>query len=116
MIPVNGTELLWTRSSGAGELWVSNETNQDALATLVQAHTAQPLRAIYIQAKNKACMRNIAPGLYDLLAELGEGWDSNYYHFGVGRQALQKSGPFDCFDVTSAQGSSGWLRSQGAES
>jgi hypothetical protein len=106
-LPQNGTELLWTRRTGAGELWVSNETSRDALATLVQAHTAAPLRAIYIQAKSKACMRNIAPGLYDLLAEVGENWDPNHMHFRAARQALDRSGPFQCIDVTSAQGTSG---------
>jgi len=105
--PVNGTELLWTRRSGAGELWVSNDTDRDALATLVQAHTAAPLRAIYIQAKSKVCMRNIAPGVYDLLAEVGENWDRNHMHFRAGRQALDRSGPFQCIDMTTAQGTSG---------
>jgi hypothetical protein len=107
VLPQNGTELLWTRRTGAGELWVSNETSRDALATLVQAHTAAPLRAIYIQAKSKVCMRNIAPGLYDLLAEVGENWDPNHMHFRAARQALDRSGPFQCIDVTSAQGTSG---------
>jgi len=106
-LPVNGTELLWTRRSGAGELWVSNETSQDALATLVQAHTESPLRAIYIQSKNKVCMRNIAPGLYDLLADVGDNWDPRHIRFQTGRQALDRSGPFECIDVTSTQGTSG---------
>lgn len=106
-MPVNGTELLWTRRSGAGELWVSNQTSQDALATLVQAHTAMPLRAIYIQAKNKVCMRNIAPGLYDLIAEVGENWDPNRIRFQTARHPLDRSGPFECIDVTSTQGTSG---------
>jgi hypothetical protein len=107
VLPQNGTEVLWTRRSGAGELWVSNETGRDALATLVQAHTAAPLRAIYIQAKSKVCMRNIAPGLYDLLAEVGENWDPSHMRFRAARQALDRSGPFQCIDVTSAQGTSG---------
>jgi hypothetical protein len=106
-MPVNGTELLWTRRAGAGELWVSNETGHDALATLVQAHTTAPVRAIYIQAKNKVCMRNVAPGLYDLMAEVGENWDPNHIHFRSGRHALDRSGPFECMDVTSTQGTSG---------
>jgi hypothetical protein len=46
--------LLWTRKTGAGELWGANETGRDALATLVQARTAAPLRAIYIQAKSSS--------------------------------------------------------------
>ena len=99
--------MLRTRRSGAGELWVSNETNQDALATLVQSHTSAPLRAIYIQAKSKVCIRNIAPGLYDLLAEVGENWDAAHTRFRAGRQMLDRNGPFQCIDVTSAQGTSG---------
>jgi len=105
--PLNGTEVLWTRRSGAGELWVSNETGHAALATLVQAHTAAPLRAIYVQANSKACMRNIAPGFYDLVAEVGENWDPGRMRFRVGRQVLDRRGPFQCIDVTSAQGTSG---------
>jgi|HubBroStandDraft_4_1064222.scaffolds.fasta_scaffold53705_3 hypothetical protein len=104
---VNGTELLWTHRSGAGELWVSNETNQDAFATLVQSHTTAPVRAIYIQAKDKVCMRNIAPGMYDLLAEVGENWDPRRVRFIAGRHVLDRSGPFQCVDVTSTQGTTG---------
>lgn len=107
VLPVNGTELAWTRRSGAGELWITNETDRDAFATLVQAHTAAPLRAIYIQAKNKVCIRNIAPGLYDLLAEVGGNWDPHGLRFRAARQPLGRSGPFDFFDVTSSQGSTG---------
>jgi hypothetical protein len=107
VLPVNGTEMLWTRRSGAGEFWVSNETSRDALATLVESHTAGPLRAIYIQAKSKVCMRNIAPGVYDLMAEVGEDWDPSHMRFRAGRQALNRSGPFQCIDVSTAQGTSG---------
>jgi hypothetical protein len=105
--PANGTELLRTRMSGASELWVSNETNQDVLATLVLAGTESPVRAIYVQAKNKVCIRHIAPGLYDLLAEMGENWDANHIRFQTGRHALGRRGPFQCVDVTWAQGASG---------
>jgi len=107
VMPVNGTELQWTQRSGAGELWVSNETGRDAFATLVQAHTTAPLRAVYIQANHKACLRNVAPGLYELLAEVGENRDPHHIRFRAARHALGRSGPFDFFDVTTAQGSSG---------
>jgi hypothetical protein len=105
--PVNGTELLRTRMSGGSEVWVSNPTSQDAVATLVEADTASPLRVIYIQAKNKVCIRHIAPGLYDLLAQMGENWDPNHVRFQTRGHALEKSGPFQCFDVTSTQGTYG---------
>jgi hypothetical protein len=105
--PVNGTELLRTRMSGGSELRVSNQTNRDAVATLVEADTASPVRVIYIQAKNKVCIRHIAPGLYDLLAEIGENWDPNNVRFQTRRRALESSGPFQCFDVTSTRGTSG---------
>ena len=107
VMPLNGTEVLWTRRSGAGEFWVSNETSRDALATLVESHTAGPLRAIYIQAKSKVCMRNIAPGVYDLMAEVGENWDPRQMRFRAGRQTLSRSGPFQCIDVSTAQGTTG---------
>jgi hypothetical protein len=106
-VPVNGTELLWTHRSGAGEVWVTNDTGHDALATLVPSQSTAPLRAIYIQAKNRVCMRNIAPGVYDLLAEVGENWDASHVRFRAERQTLDRSGPLVCVDVTSDEGRSG---------
>ncbi|MGA2736050.1 MAG: J domain-containing protein [Bryobacteraceae bacterium] len=105
--PENGTEMLRTRMSGGSELWVSNRTSQDAVAKLVEADTASPVRVVYIQAKNKVCIRHIAPGLYDLLAETGENWDPDRVRFQTRRHPLQRSGPFQCFDVTSMQGTWG---------
>jgi hypothetical protein len=101
--PLNGTELLRTRMSGGSELWVSNPMSQDAVAKLVESDTASPVRAIYIQAKNKVCIRHIAPGLYDLLAEVGENWDPDRVRFQTRRRALARNGPFQCFDVTSTR-------------
>jgi len=106
-MPVNGTEILWTRRSGAGELWITNETGKDALVTLVQTHTTEPLRAVYIQANSKVCVRNIAVGVDDVIAEVGENWDPRAFRFRTGRHSLGRSGPFDFFEVASAQGSSG---------
>lgn len=99
--PPNGAEFLRTRMSGGSQLWVSNQADQDAIATLVEADTKSPVRAIYIQAKNKVCIRHIAPGVYNLLAEMGEGWDPSHAHFQASRHALQENGPFQCIDVTS---------------
>jgi hypothetical protein len=64
--PENGSELLRARMSGGSRLWISNPASQDAVAKLVDADTASPVRVIYIQAKNKVCIRHIAPGRYDL--------------------------------------------------
>jgi hypothetical protein len=105
--PENGTELLHTRMSGGSQLWVSNPASQDAVATLVEAGTASPVRVIYIEAKNKVCIRHIAPGVYDLLAETGENWDANRVRFQTRRRALEKNGPFQCIDMTSAHVTSG---------
>jgi len=107
VMPVNGTEVTWTRRSGAGEVWVTNDTSQDALATLVQAQTAAPQRAVYIQAKKKVCIRNIAPGFYGLYAEIGEDWDAIHLRFRAARKELDPSGPFQCIDVTSTRGTTG---------
>jgi hypothetical protein len=105
--PENGTELLRTRMSGGSQLWVSNPASQDAVATLVEAGTASPVRVIYIEAKNKVCIRHIAPGVYHLLAETGENWDANRVRFQTGRRALERNGPFQCIDMTSAHVTSG---------
>jgi hypothetical protein len=105
--PENGTELLRTRMSGGSELWVSNGTSKDAVAKLVEADTVSPVRVVYIQAKNKVCIRHIAPGLYDLLAEIGENLDPDHVRFQTKRHALERSGPFQCFDVSSTQGTWG---------
>jgi hypothetical protein len=107
-MPENGTEILWTRElPGVGELCVTNETNFDALATLVQARRKEPVRAIYIQAKNNACIRDIGAGTYDLVADLGENWDPKNLRFRAERHSLERAGPFAFFDVTSAEGRSG---------
>jgi len=105
--PENGAELLRPRMSGGSELWLSNPANQDAVAKLVEADTTSPARIIYIQAKNKVCIRHIAPGVYDLLAELGENWDPDRVRFQTRRRVLARSGPYQCFDVTSGQGTYG---------
>jgi len=105
--PPNGTELLRTRMYGGSELWVSNPASQDAVAKLVETDTVSPVRVVYIQAKNKVCIRHIAPGVYDLLAETGEDWDASHSRFQARRRALERSGPFQCFDVTSSQGTYG---------
>jgi hypothetical protein len=105
--PLNGTELLRSPMSGGSQLWISNQANQDAVATLVTADTAAPVRVVYIQAKNKACIRHIAPGLYNLLAETGENWDRQHVRFQAGRQELGKNGPFQCLDVTAGRVISG---------
>jgi len=105
--PVNGAELLRTRMSGGSQLWVSNQASQDAVATLVETDTASPVRVIYIQAKNKVCIRHIAPGVYNLLAEMGENWDPKHVRFQARRRALERNGPFQCIDMTSAHVTSG---------
>jgi len=98
--PANGTELLPARTTGGSQLWVTNMAGQDAVATLVDADTASPVRIVYIQANNKVCIRHIAPGLYDLLAQRGETWDPAHLRFQTGRHALEKNGPFQCIDLT----------------
>ena len=105
--PANGTELLGTRMSGGSQLWVSNQANQDAVAKLVEADTGSAVRVVYIQARNKACIRHIAPGLYQLLSEVGEDWDPRHLRFQTRRRALDRNGPFQCIDVTSAHVTSG---------
>ena len=105
--PENGTEFLRSHMSGGSELWLANPANQDAVAKLVEADTTSPVRVIYIQSKNKACIRHIAPGVYDLLAERGENWDPDHVRFQTRRRVLARSGPYQCFDVTSGQGTYG---------
>ena len=104
----NGSEVIWkTQLSGLGELWVTNDTGFDAVATLVPSRGAEPLRAIYIRSGNKVCIGNIGGGVYDLTAEVGEDWDSKALSFRAERHSLARAGPFDFFDVTSVEGSFG---------
>jgi len=105
--PANGTELLPARMWGGSQLWVSNPAGHDAVATLVDADTASPVRVVYIQAMNKVCIRHIAPGRYELVAETGENWDPHHVRFQTGRHALAKDGPFQCIDVTAGHVTSG---------
>ena len=105
--PENGTELLRTRMSGGSELWILNPGNQDAVARLVESDTTASLRVVYIQAKSRVCIRHIAPGIYDLLAETGEDWDPAHLRFQNKRRALARTGPYQCMDVISSQGTYG---------
>lgn len=105
--PANGTELLRARSSGGSQIWVSNQSSRDVVATLVEAETASPVRSIYIWAKSKVCLRHIGPGVYSLTAEVGDGWDELHDRFEGQRRILAKNGPFQCVNLTVGRDVSG---------
>ena len=105
--PRNGAELLRTHMHGGSELMVSNPTNRDAIAKLVESDKTSPVRMVYIQAKSEAAILHIAPGQYDLLAEIGADWDASHIRFKKDRLALPRCGPFQCIDVTSSRGTYG---------
>lgn len=105
--PANGTELLRARMSGGSQMWVINQGGQDAIAKLVEVDHASPVRAIFVQAKNRACIRHIAPGVYTLLAETGESWDASHARFQINGHTLGKNGPFQCIDLTAGHVTNG---------
>jgi hypothetical protein len=108
LIPINGAEIVWARQAlGAGELRISNKTNLDAIATLVQAQRSKPFRAVYIQAHSEASIRQIARGIYDVSVELGLDWDPKAVHFRVERYSPERTGPLEFFEITSSAGDSG---------
>jgi len=103
--PANGTELLRARAAGGSEIWISNRGAHDIVARLVDASTSTPMRAIYVYAKSKACIRNISPGTYQVTAEVGEGWDG--HGFESKRRIAEKSGQFQCMNLITGQVTSG---------
>jgi hypothetical protein len=73
--PANGTELLRPGCRVEANCGFQTRPTRMPSPRWWTADTASPVRVVYIQAKNKVCIRHIAPGLYDLLAETGENWD-----------------------------------------
>ena len=58
---------------GDGELQISNGTSHDALAKLVLANAS--VCTVYITAGDSYTIKNISDGYYNLLFNLGNGWD-----------------------------------------
>lgn len=106
--PMNGSDWSWTTLlSGSGELCIANDTALDAFATLVKTRATQPLRAIYVQTGDKACIQHVAPGTYDVVAELGTDWNPASLHFQKQRYPAERIGPFGFYEITSAESTSG---------
>jgi hypothetical protein len=64
---------------GYGEIRVENGTNSDALIKLVKEKSL--IQAVYIRKKNEVTLRNISPGVYEVLFCFGLSWDNGQKRF-----------------------------------
>ena len=102
----SGTELLTAqRGPAAGDLTVVNNTDLEAVALLLRGQAA--LRAVFIQPRQKALIRSVANGSYDVQVRLGKALDTGHLQFRSDRATLEPVGPLDYFSVTSASGTQG---------
>lgn len=73
----NGTIL--SRNSfvldGYGILKISNGTNHDAIAKLINSNSNKSIIVVYIKAKSVYTIKDIADGNYKLAFNLGNNWD-----------------------------------------
>lgn len=60
--------------TGLGYLTISNGTNMDAIAKLIDRGAGSSYREVYIQANSSTTMQNIAIGNYELLFSLGQSY------------------------------------------
>jgi hypothetical protein len=102
----NATELLEAgRSNGAGELQFINNTDAEAIATVLRRQA--PHRAIYIRPRSEALVRSIETGVYYVRLELGSHLDIEQLRFSRRQSAPQVLGPFQFYSLTTAGGTSG---------
>lgn len=77
-----GTEIKGRlRIDGQGELNIKNGTSYDAIVNLVEPHTLQAVRSVYVQAGKTFIEKNIAPGTYEIYFSTGIDWDTTARSF-----------------------------------
>lgn len=60
--------------TGLGDLTISNGTDTDAIAKLIDLRVGASYREVYIQANSSSTIQNIAIGNYELLFSLGQNY------------------------------------------
>jgi hypothetical protein len=85
-----------------GKVSVSNQTGQDAVASLLQSDSGAALRTVYISAGMEAAIDGIGPGVYRLSLHSGSGWSWKAGGFTRDRTAPRSVGPFAFTQVQTA--------------
>jgi DnaJ domain len=93
-VPIaNGEEIMEPRGrSGVGTLTITNQTDQDAVATLTENDVA--LRMVYVGAGQQASIGQIGPGVYRLKLAGGSEWSWKVRDFTRNRTLQRFAGPF----------------------
>jgi hypothetical protein len=99
----NGDEMIEPRGrSGVGQLNLSNQTDQDAVAVLLDQATGETLRMIYVSAEREARIEGIGPGVYRLTLNSGDEWNWRTRAFTRNRAGARSVGPFTFTQVQTA--------------
>jgi hypothetical protein len=99
----NGEEIIEPRGrAGVGRLTVTNQTEQDAVATLLDQSTGSTLRMVYVTSGMQARIDGIGPGIYRLSLESGSQWSWGARGFTRGRKISRPVGPFSFTQVQTA--------------
>ncbi|HMJ07450.1 MAG TPA: DUF6804 family protein [Pyrinomonadaceae bacterium] len=86
----SGTDLIRPQNvGGRGSLQISNGTNSDAIAKLVDSNTNKTCRLIYVKASTVATIKSIKSGNYILKFSLGTDYDKANSRF-LSSQAFSK--------------------------
>jgi hypothetical protein len=99
----NGEEIVEPRGrAGVGRLTVTNQTEQDAVATLLDQATGSTLRIVYVTSGMQAQIDGIGPGVYRLSLESGSQWSWGARGFTRDRKVSRPVGPFSFTQVQTA--------------
>jgi hypothetical protein len=99
----NGEEIVEPRGrAGVGRLSVNNQTEEDAVATLLDQSTGATLRMVYVTAGMQTLIDGIGPGVYRLSLSSGSGWNGAARAFMRDRTAARSVGPFSFTQVQTA--------------
>jgi hypothetical protein len=99
----NGYEIVEPRGrAGVGRLTVTNQTEQDAVATLLDQSTGSTVRMVYVTSGMQAQIGGIGPGVYRLSLESGSQWSWGAGGFTRNRAVSRPVGPFTFTQVQTA--------------
>jgi len=99
----NGKEIIERRGpAGVGRVTVNNQTDQDAVATLVDQTTGSTIRMVYVTAGMEAAIDGIGPGVYRMSLDSGSAWSWGARAFTRDRTIPRSIGPFTFTQVQTA--------------
>jgi hypothetical protein len=100
----NGYEITEPRGRpGVGRVSVNNQTEQDAIASLLESGSGMVLRTVYIGAGMKVVIDGIGPGVYRLTLHSGSEWSQIAGGFTRNRTSPRSVGPLTFMQVQTAE-------------